>query len=102
MAESEEPTSEPQKAELKAVGKGTLSANTQIKRGDRSWAYITMVLLFVISVGGLFVFEAEGPFWAKVLIFICASGIIGAFFLFSPKLHSLLLRFRRNYEDRWH
>lgn len=85
---------------LQAVAHAEASLNVRVKRGDRSWTYIHMVLAIVLGIEGAVVFAFPGPWWARIICFLAIAVITSTVFLDSGRVHDLLVRIRRSYEDK--
>lgn len=78
-----------------------VTASARVPRGERSWSYFYMVLGLILALITTLVALADGiPSWARGIIILCLSGIVGASVLYSGRLQNALIRFKNSYENK--
>lgn len=79
----------------------SVSVSAGVKRGQESWGYFYMVGGVVLAVVLTAISVLDGiPGWARAIAIVCVAIIIIVAFADSGRLHNLLLRLKRAYEDK--
>ncbi|MGN6357456.1 MAG: hypothetical protein ACTHLU_08260 [Novosphingobium sp.] len=79
----------------------SVSVSAGVKRGQESWGYFYMVGGVVLAVVLTAISVLDGiPGWARAIAIVCVAIIIIVAFADSGRLHNLLLRLKRIYEDK--
>lgn len=81
--------------------KVTASAEAKVRRGPQSWAYFYMVGGVILAVVLTAISVLDIPGWVRAIYIVCVAAIIIVAIADSNRLHELLLRVKRAYEDKF-
>lgn len=91
-------------ASINCEARATASFDAKVKRGPESWAYFYMVGGVLLAVALTVISVLDAPGWARAIWILCAAALIIAAIAAiadSARVHSLLLRIKRSYENKF-
>lgn len=84
-----------------ATARGEASAQSAVKRGETFWGCAHWLFALLLAVEAFVASELPLPGWAKIIVFLCVSGITAAAIYDSPTTHNLIARLKGMIEDKF-
>jgi hypothetical protein len=85
---------------MSAEVKVTASMSAGVRRGPQSWAYFYMVGAVLLAIGLAIISLFPVPWWARAIYMLCFATFVIVAIADSRRVHELLLRIKKAYEDK--